>query len=214
MTKKALFVISLFMFVCSGASAQGAFFGDMGGAKNLSIGYAPFGYDHIKISMDDEKYKYDYKPYMNVNLGYEMQTGGMGYIAELAYSKGTFDKYDLTGVSQWFNPSQKENVTSFALSYLFGNTINKFHRLQVPIYFGPRFEYISGGPFHNLTFNACLKARIKLYITNKVGIYVGGTALMGWGSKKAHDKSSSSSDHYNITPKTAYADAGLILQLN
>lgn len=219
--KNKFFAIAIaLLFTCPSVKAWsplslfGILTNDYGGARNLTLGYTPLGYDHIKISMDDEKYKYDYKSYMNFNIGYETQTEGMSYITELAYAKAKFDKYDLTGASVWFNPAQTDDVTSIAFSQLYGRTINNFKRLQLPIYFGPRFEYLSGGPFHNLTINFCVKARLKFYITENIGIYVGGTGLIGWGSKKAHEKGSSSSGHYNIVPTTAYVDAGLVIGLN
>jgi hypothetical protein len=215
--KKKFFAISIaLLFGCIGAKAQllGMLTHDLGGARNLIIGFSPFGYDHINIKKGDEKYKYDYKSYMNFSLGYETQTEGLSYLTELDYAMAKFDKYDLKGTSVWFNPAQSEDISCIAFSQLFGKTFNNFKRVQLPVYFGPRFEYIKGGPFHNLTINACVKARLKIYITGKVGIYVGGTGMMGWGRKKAHEKSSNSSESYNITPTTAYADAGVVIGLN
>ena len=37
---------------------------------------------------------------------------------------------------------------------------------------------------HNLFFDLAAKARLKFYISNKFGIFVGATAKRGWGGKK------------------------------
>jgi hypothetical protein len=215
--KTRFFAISIALLLgCTGVKAQlfSMLTNDMGGARNLAIGYGPVGYDHINISMGDEKYKYDYKSYQNFSLSYETQTEGLAYLTEATYAKAKFDKYDLNGISEWFNPAQDDDIMSVSFSQLFGKTINNFKRVQLPIYFGPRFEYIYGGPFHNLTINGCLKARLKVYVTEKIALYVGGTALMGWGSKKADGRKNSKTSRYSITPTTAYADAGLVIGLN
>jgi hypothetical protein len=218
--KTKIFAIALALLsVCTEANAQLGQVGKMltrdeGGARSLSLGFAPLGISHINITKDSEKYKYDYKSYMNFNLSYETQLFGLSHITELSYGKAKFDKYDLSGTSPWFNADQTKDISFYSLSMLACTTINKFQRLQLPLYLGPRFEYLSGGPFHNLTINLCGKARVKFYITDKIGVYAGVTGYIGWGSKKAHEKSDNSKEHYTITPTAAYFDAGLLIGLN
>ena len=85
------------LFACTVNKAQ---------IRNLSLGFAPLGYNHVNISLDDEEYKYDYKSYWNANLGYERQFKGMVTLFELGYSKATFDEYELKGNSEWFEPAR------------------------------------------------------------------------------------------------------------
>jgi len=215
--KAKFFLLALMvLFVSAQSSAQlGALMNPVenGGTKNLTIGFSPYGYTQYKIGMGDEKYKYNYKSCMNINLGYESNNEMFSKMMEFSYSWAKFDKSDLKGTSQWFNPNQTENITSIGVSIMAGKTLNSMNRLQFPIYFGPRLEYVKGGPFHNLTINACLKARVKFYFTDRFGIYVGGTGFIGWGSKKAHAKGEKG-DRYHITPLVGAVDAGLVINLS
>jgi hypothetical protein len=217
-TKVSVFVIA-WLCICSVANAQlkqvaEVITNDRGGARNLSIGFIPYGFSHINISKDSEKYKYDYKSYLGFNIGYETQLFGASHITEVSYAKAKFDKYDLTGASPWFNADQTEDISSISLSLLMGKTLNKNKRLQFPLYAGPRFEYLSGGPIHNFAINLCGKVRVKFYITDNIGIFAGSTAYIGWGAKKAHDKSKQSDERYTLTPSAFYVDAGLVIGLN
>lgn len=191
------------LLACTVAKAQ---------IRNLSLGYAPLGYNHVNISLDDEEYKYDYKSYWNANLGYERQFKGMVTLFELGYSKATFDKYDLDGKSEWFEPAQTADLTTMSFMAFAGKTINAQKRIQLPLYFGIGGDYIHGGPMHNLTFDFGLKARLKFYITDKIGIFGGATGRLGFGSKKASEDSKSSR-YYTIGTTTWYVDAGLVFAI-
>lgn len=216
MKAKFFAIFFTLLFTCIGAKAQlgSALFGmathDMGGARNIYLGVAPYGIEKAKICGFGEKYKYDYKSYMGFILGYETQTEGMGYISEISYAQAKYDKSEIVGVPIAFDPNQTANIKSIAFSQLFGKTFNNFKRIQFPIYYGPRVDYLSGGPFHNLTINFCLKARVKFFFTDNIGIYAGGMGFIGWGSKKY----GTGKGHYDVVQKSAFLDAGLVICIN
>lgn len=208
MKTKISTIIIVLLAVCSFVRAQQK-------AGNLIIGFGPTGSISEKISMDDEKYKYNYKSYWNANVSYEKLFKGSSTMTEVVYSNAKFDNYDLTGESQWFDPKQEEDLFSVSLTQYYGTTINPNKRVQFPVYIGIGADYINGGPFHNLIISGAAKARMKFYITNNVGIYVGATGRLGWGSKSASESKSSSSskDSYSISSTVWYADAGIIFHI-
>ena len=181
------------------------------GTTSINIGVAPVGYIHENINYKDEKYKYDYKSYVNASFGIEKQFKGATSLTEFKYAKAEFDKYDLTGTSQWFNPRQREDISSFSFTQYAGKTINPNKRIQFPLYIGVGLEYLNGGPFHNLIIDGAAKARVKFYFSNHFGIYAGATGRIGWGSKKASESSSSNSDAYSIINTQWSADAGITI---
>jgi len=205
--KRSVIVIALMaIFICANAQNDGI--------KSINIGFAPVGYIHENIRLGGEKYRYDYKSYYNINLGYEKQLGGVVSLTEIKYAAAKFDKYDLKGVSAYFNPLQQEDIYSVSVTAYAGKTINPNKRIQFPVYIGIGGEYINGGPFHNIIFDLAAKARVKFYVSNKIGIFAGGTGRIGWGSKSAGKSSGSKKDYYTIQNSQWSVDAGLIFSLN
>ena len=206
-TKIAMLSIAM-LAICFLAKAQEK-------VSSLTIGYAPLGYTHVNISLDDEKYKYDYKSYWNATIGYEKQFKGAVSLTEVTYAQASFDKYDLSGTSKWFNPAQSEDIYSLSVTTYVGKTINPNKRIQFPLYIGIGGDYLNGGPIHNLAIDLAAKARIKFYITSGFGIYVGATGRYGWGSKRASESKSSgsSSKSYSVVPSQWAVDAGLVIGL-
>ena len=204
MKAKFLAIAMACLAVCTASRAQQK-------VGSLIVGYSPVGYIHESVSLDDEKYKYDYKSYMNVSLGYERQFKGAVTLSELTYARGKFDEYDLTGTSQWFNPAQQKDIFSVVFTQYFGTTINANKRVQFPVYFGIGGNYINGGPFHNLTIDGAAKFRVKFYFSGNFGIYAGITGRIGWGAKSASEESSNNSNSYNIVNTSWAADAGIVI---
>ena len=199
MKKQILSMIALLTFSTAAMA-------DDGFAKSVIAGFAPVGYHHVSISHKDDKFSYDYKSYWSANIGYEKQFGGTTVLTQLFYSQGKFDKYELKGTTDFFDPAQKEDVFSAGLTILAGTTINKYSRLQFPIYIGPGVEYMKGGPLHNIIGHLAVQVRMKFYFTDNIGFYVGGSARIGYGYKGG----SKENERYSIVPTTAYADAGLV----
>ncbi|MBR4238788.1 MAG: DUF2715 domain-containing protein [Prevotella sp.] len=199
-------IIIALLFASAGVKAQNK-------ARSITFGFSPIGYNHVNINLDDEKYKYDYKSYWNANIGYEKQFKGVVSLTEFTYSHATFDKYDLTGTSEWFNPAQTEDLTTMSITTYAGKTINPNKRIQFPVYIGIGGEYLNGGPMHNLAIDLALKARVKFYFTNSIGIYVGATGKVGYGMKSASEKSASSKEYYSVIPSMLMLDAGMVITL-
>lgn len=206
--KKTMILIVALLAICTSANAQEK-------ATSINIGFAPYGYIHEKITLKDEKYKYDYKSYWSAVVGIEKQLKGVVSLTEISYAQAKFDKHDLKGETKWFNPHQNEDIQDFTLTQYFGLTINPNKRIQFPVYIGIGGEYILGGPLHNLAIDGAAKARVKFYITDKIGVYGGANARYGWGMKKANDDSSSvSSDKdYSIGSIVWHIDAGIVISL-
>ena len=205
--KKLFSMVAAMLLVSTGASAQEK-------ASSLTLGFAPTGYTHVNINLDDEKYKYDYKSYMNVNLGFEKQFKGAVSLTEITYAQAKFDEYELTNPStKWFNPFQTADIKDFAITTYVGKTIFPEKRVQLPLYIGIGGECIYGGPLHNLAIDLAAKARLKFYITGNFGFYVGATGRVGWGMKSASEKDSSNSDAYSVIPTMWALDAGLVIGL-
>lgn len=198
--KKIILLTAAVLFVCNNIKADDGF------AKSVIIGFGPVGYHHVNITHSDDKFKYDYKSYWSANFGYEKQFGGTTVLTQLFYSQGKFDKYVLKGTTDYFDPTQKDDVFSAGLTILAGTTINKYSRLQFPIYIGPGVEYMKGGPFHNIVGHLAVQVRMKFYFTDNIGFYIGGSGRVGYGYKGG----SKEKDRYSIVPITAYADAGLV----
>jgi len=198
--KKNLLLAIATLFICNSIKAEDGF------AKSIIAGFAPVGYHHVGITHKDDKFKYDYKSYWSANLGYEKQFGGTTLLSQFFYSQGKFDKYEVKGATDYFDPYQQENVFSVGVTQFVGTTINKYGRVQFPIYFGPGVEYMKGGPLHNIIGHLAVLARLKFYVTDNIGIYVGGSARVGYGYKGG----SKEKGRYTIVPTTAYADAGLV----
>jgi hypothetical protein len=207
--KKILSITVAFLSIAMAAKAQE-------NVQSLTIGFAPVGSSYINISLNDEKYEYyyTYKPFWNVDIGYERQFKGVVSLTELFYLKGAFDRYELDGTSQWFNPAQTEDLTSIAITQYTGKTFNQNKRLQIPFYIGVGGEYMKGGPLHNVGLHVAAKARMKFYITNNIGIFVGATCRYGYGMKGASDKSSEGNKNsYSISHVLWGGDGGLIIGL-
>lgn len=200
------FVIALFAFSMN-ASAQDK-------ARSLNLGFAPYGYTHVKISGGDDKFIYDYKSYWNASVGYERQFKGAIALTELTYASAKFDKYDVTGVPQYFNPYHNEDITSISLIGYIGKTLNPGKRVQFPLYIGVGGEYLEGGPIHNIALDFAAKARVKVYVTDNIGVFGGVSGRYGYGTKKESESSNGSkTTYYNLGNTMWYVDAGVVFRI-
>lgn len=179
--------------------------------NSLNVAFSPFGYNKMGITLESEDYQYNYKSYWNISLGYERQLKGFISLTELSYSEAAFDKYELKGTSKWFEPDQQEKLTTASLMCYCGKALLPQQRLQIPLYLGVGFDYLNGGPAHNITLNLGVKARVKFYITDTIAIFVGGNARYGLGSKHASEENSSSTSSYTLKNLNCSADAGFVI---
>ena len=209
MKQKLFSIIILSVCLCINMAAQKKEVG------SLTFSFGGVGKTHASIRLKEaEVYKYHYNAFWNINAGYEKQFKGVFTFTELSYSHGTFDNYELTGTSQWFDPEQKEDISSISLTQYIGVTINKISRFQIPLYFGIGGEYLTGGPLENFALHIAAKARMKYYFTTKIGMFVGINGLYGLGFKSASELGTQSADpYYTLSHGMWYFDAGLIIGL-
>lgn len=179
--------------------------------RSIVVGFSPLGYNHLNVSYKDEKYKYDYKSYINAHVGFEKQFKGITSLTELTYSRAKFDHSDLTGDA---NPARDSDLKTWSITTYAGKTINPNKRVQFPIYLGIGADIIDAGSVGNLIFDFAAKARIKFYITDRFGIYAGGYGRFGWGAKSRSEKSSSNDDSvYTVSPSVLALEAGILIGL-
>ncbi len=197
-------VIAVVMMACVNASAQDK-------SRSLIAGFSPLGMMNVKIKLDDEKYKYNYKSYWGASLAFEKQLRGVSSMTELSFAKASFDDSEIQGTPSSFDPYQTEGITAFTLMEYFGRAINAGQRFQVPIYIGFGGSYLKGGPFHNLTINLGLKVRMKYYVTDKLAVFGGGSLTYGLGSKSTGSEDTFSKHSYSLNSLTIPVEVGLIL---
>ena len=200
---KTLWTIVL-LAICISTSAQGV--------KSLTISVSPYGFTNTEISKNDNKFTYDFKSIIGGNLGYEVQNNGLTLLTELSYAQGKFDKYELKGTAERFNPALNSDFIQASLTQYIGYTINRNKRLQLPVYLGIGGSYVKGGAMHNTLVDAAAKIRLKFYISNRFGIFAGATGRFGFGSRGASENSTSD-DGFSIGHLLCTADAGLTFSL-
>lgn len=164
-----LLTVILFIFNCTTAQTK---------THNLGLGVSPYGMNNAviryKTGNESEKMKIDYNSYKAAQLFYEKQFKGSGVMMEFSYAQADLEKVD-KNILDKYQPDLKldEKITTYSF-HLYGIiTINKQKRVQLPIYLGVGGDYIEGGPVSALYGVATGKARLKIYLTNKFGIYGG-----------------------------------------
>lgn len=171
------------------------------GGLNTSIGY------------DDEDHNIDYKSTFGVTVDIERQLKGYIVMSELRYGKWKLDEFEPDNTNPRFPmPDSADDLSTFTFMQYGGRTIFPNQRLQIPLYVGVGFDCLQGAPYHNLLFDLGFKARIKFYITDKIGIY--GGADLSWGtgrSKRGMEKDSSKS--FDISATRMYIDFGVTINL-
>lgn len=181
--------------------------------RSIAVGISPLSNISTSIyfgsgSTTKEDYSYAYSRGKSINLGYEKQYKGMLLLSEFSYTSAEFDSYKLKGTSEFFNPEQTADISSYSITQYMGKTFNQMKRLQFPIYWGIGLSYITGGPFENVTLNAALRTRVKFYITERIAVYAGARAYYGFGTKSRGKNAESG---YIITNSGTSLDAGLII---
>lgn len=176
---------------------------------NIIFAASPYGHVHISMSKEDEKYKYDYKNFINGGFQYENSHNGITSLTELNYFKADYEKMDLKEVqTTYFNPNCTENVFGATLTQYIGVVINHKRSVQLPIYFGLGADYLNNRDFlHHFTGDLAAKARLKFHFNN-LGFYIGGGARMGFGVKGGSEH-----EGYHILTTLWNVDCGFILGL-
>ncbi len=166
-----------------------------------------------KIKFDDEKHNIDYKSTFGVSVDVERQLRGYIIMTEFKYGKWELDEFDpYEGNSLFPIPDTADDLNTFTFMQYGGRTIFPNKRFQIPLYIGIGLDYLQGAPYHNLLFDLGAKARMKFYITDKVGIYGGVDLSWGIGSS-GRGMEEDSKDSFTISATRSYIDFGITVNL-
>jgi len=165
MSTKSL-LVSMMTFMCVSVYAD----------KSFTFGGGFFPSQDIKISGSDGKYTYSYKPLFGFNVGWNYSHNVLSTLGELTFTNAKFDHWTGQGsATATFNPAdyKEENLTDISLAYYVGGTINRMGRLQIPLYAGVGCSLLAGDPFTTVDFFIGVKARLKYFVSDNVGIFAG-----------------------------------------
>lgn len=165
------------------------------------------------IGYDDEEHNIDYKSTFGVSIDIERQLKGFIVMSEIRYGKWKVDEFDPDTTNPRFPmPDSVDDLSTYTFMQYGGRTIFPNKRLQIPLYVGIGLDYIQGAPYHNLLVDLGGKARIKFYITDKVGIYGGADFTWGIGSS-SRGMEEGSKDTFKIHATRLYFDFGFTINL-
>lgn len=171
-------------------------------SRNIVIGAVPLGSGSVELSLDGANCDLHYKPVYGASVGMEILGDGRGVLFEAYYSRGTYSGYrvldgDASGITIPDSAASFLGVNGF-----WGRTLNARKRIQFPLYAGVGLGYVANPSFSGLNINAGLKARAKLYLTDKIGLYAGVAVQYGFGVNKT------SPSTFNMA-----ADGGIVIGL-
>ena len=151
---------------------------------SVVVGVNPaFGSLSSSIKKDNEEHFVDYKSSFGVTIDIERQLKGYIVMTEFRYGKWSLDEFDPYGDTSIFPmPESADDLSTFGVMQYGGKTFFPNKRFQIPLYAGIGLDYIQGAPYHNLLFDLGAKARMKFYITDKIGIYAGADFIWGVGT--------------------------------
>ena len=114
---------------------------------------------------------------------YEMSSGSASHMFEIDYLTAPLagvkesEKYY---IKEWesvdFQPAKV--ITGF---YYIGINNRSAQRFQLPFYFGVGLSYNDAAPIKFMGFAVGAKLRARFYITDRIGIWGGGSAKFGYG---------------------------------
>lgn len=153
-------------------------------SSNWYVGYSPVGAICPIIQNGSDKFEYNYKNKWSINAALDSQTGDTSFMTfGFEYGQGKFDKKEFKGIPEGFSPTAQNDMWYLAMNTMFGKAIPLGSRFSIPMSIGPGITYLNGSPIHNLTFSPTAKIRLMGYVTDKIGLYVGGLARYHLGMK-------------------------------
>lgn len=212
---KKVFVICLgiMLSACVSVMADGE------KTTNLVVGFTP-GVGQTKLSVKHDakngvKDKFTYNQEVGINIGLERVLNGIIILPEVHYSRSKLNKEEIKDGSI-FPYKELKNVSEVGFMQYFGFTLNAKRRFQVPLMAGIGVDYMFGEPVHNCFFAYGAKARMKFYITPKVGIFAGGMFKGDSGSSNRGEDSHYSSDKgkFKLNKTNFNAEVGITITLH
>ena len=219
---RILSTVIAMMAVCMNADAQGA--------SNLFASFSPMAGTYPTIHYSPDRFTYKYKNFWLASIGYsnDMKSGrdkqkklswGPSVLTELTYGQAKYDQMDFKGIPSFFD-STPGDLSFYSWNGYLGYHITK-SRVGISALIGPGFSYMHSGPFHNLFISPCAKVRLKAYVTNKIGLFVGGGARYDIGFKDMFssvsvgtaDDGSDTGGPYRIGNPMWNLEAGIVLSM-
>jgi hypothetical protein len=211
--------LALIMAMCMFATNASA---DKDKTTNLLIGFTPMAaktMTSIKYNAKGApKDEFTYNKEFGITIGIERVINGMIVLPELRYFRGSFKKASLPSLGYAmpypFPYTEYDDLNDFGFMQWLGVTIGAKKRVQVPLMVGIGLDYLKGAPMNNLFFNYGAKARVKIYFTNKVGMFLGGAYEGGMShSNRGIPSGADSDDKFNLKRKVPYGEVGLTVTL-
>lgn len=211
MRKLLILSLGMMMLVTNALAGDG----EKTKTSNLMIGVVPaLGgvTTNIKYnSKDAPNDKFTYNKELGIVVDYEHVINGFIVMPELRWFRGTLSDEDMN-FSGFPYKSSVEDINEFGFMEWVGFTINSKRRFQIPLMGGFGASYLTGAPYHNIFFDYGAKVRLKIYITNKFGIFAGGFYEGGVGSS-SRGIPSGSDGKYNLRKTNFGGEAGITITL-
>ena len=176
--------------------------------KNVGLGGNFMGTSTITINgLEDHGALYvnTYRPILGGSIYYESVYWGMTHLLEASYMMGELEsvkqgEYYLEG----WNPASFSPAKIFQIYHYSGHTFLSGHRLQIPVYLGIGLNYNMADPVKCFTYNLAAKARVKFYLTDKIGLYGGAGWKGGLGTQHLENGESR-----GVTQSIVYLEGGI-----
>lgn len=159
--------------------------------SNIVVSVSPFGKSFLHIDDKDYyEYQFNFNSLFSIGVHKEKDAGVCGYMWGVTYTHAKYHDYKSYDNSPTLNNVNFNSFNNISLEGLFGINFRHTHRLKFPVYIGLSADYINAGPCRTVTLGLEAKARAKYYISNKVGMFVGGTwhGLFGGKCSKEYQK--------------------------
>ena len=202
--KSRLFLFFATLFLAVGMNAQ---------VKNIGAGAAFFGDLRIAVQGAEDHgnlYVNSYRPVLGGTAFYEVSSGSASHMFEVDYLTGALvnvkesEKYYIEG----WDPANFQSAKFITGFYYIGINNRSAQRFQLPFYFGLGLSYNDADPIKCMGFVVGAKLRARFYITDRIGIWGGGSVKYGYGETQVTADMSKS-----VIQRVLALEAGLTISL-
>ena len=172
---------------------------------------------------ETDRFKYDKE--WGITLGIERVNNGFVVLPEFRYFHGNLKTAKIMPTSTFrYSASETptldynyklKDINEFGYMQWLGYSINSRHRVQVPLMMGIGLDWMQGAPMKNLFLVYGVKARIKIYFSQKVGMYFGGAYEAGYSTSErgtVEDKKDKANE-FKLHKRNLLTEAGLTFTL-
>lgn len=113
-------------------------------------------------------------------LSYEYQSKGWLFAAEINYGQSNLESISSKEEYAPHISDFSESLKHLDFALYGGYSFFPTKRFQLPVYIGASFDYLMGDPYDDpVTLSLATKARLKFYLSNRFGVFVGITYRIG-----------------------------------